>query len=114
MSLIRRIAGLLFIMAFLASAQVQAAAPVSMSMPKAIGAGGMMGMTKSNAGGTCKGCGKSGTSASTDCAAACAPIQAIAEELYHQRPVARDRTWSWTSEPGSTRSTVPDPTPPRS
>jgi hypothetical protein len=113
-SLIRRIASLFFILAFMASAQAHAEAAGSMLLPKAIHAGGMMGIAKSAPEGVCKDCSKHGSFAKADCAALCAPIQAIEECLFAPTPVARDMAWTWASEPGSTRSTAPEPIPPRS
>jgi hypothetical protein len=112
-SLIRRIASLFFILAFMASAQAHAEAG-SMLTPKAIHAGGMMAMAKSASDGVCKECGKGNSFAKADCASFCAPIQAIEECPFAPTPVFRDMAWTWASEPGSTRSTAPDPTPPRS
>src|SRR5262249_23246539 len=113
MSLIRRIASLFFVLAFMASAQAHAEAG-SMLMPKAIHAGDMTGMAKSAADGVCKDLGKVGGPEEADWAAFCAPLQAIDGCLFAAAPVARDMAWSWPSEPGPPRDTAPDPAPPRS
>ena len=111
MSFIRRIATLLFALAFIASAQANA---MPMMSPAKVDAG-MAVMGHGSLAGDCKGCGQSQSGAvmTADCSAACAPLFAVVPHIPVAQPVAHGRAWLWTRDALATRATAPDTSPPR-
>jgi hypothetical protein len=100
---------LLFVLAFVASAQLHAM-PM-MGPAKALDS--MAGMTHGSPSDSCKGCGQSGTPGKADCAAMCAAVFALALPVSTEASADRDRARAWTSEILATRTIAPDTSPPR-
>jgi len=108
-SLIRRVASLLFVLAFVASGQLHAM-PM-MGPVKALDS--MAGMTHGSTSDSCKGCGHSGAPAKADCTAMCAAVFALALPVPIETSTERDSARAWTSETLATRTIAPDTSPPR-
>jgi len=108
-SLIRRLASLLFVLAFVASAQLHA-----MPMMGPVKApDSMAGMAHGFPSDSCKGCGESGAPTKADCTAMCAAVFALALPVPTAASVDRDSARVWTSETLATRTIAPDTSPPR-
>lgn len=108
-SLIRRVASLLFVLAFVASAQLHAM-PMMGSAKTVDSVSGMMHGSPSD---SCKGCGQSGAPAKADCTAMCGAVFALALPVPTDASVDRESVLPWTSEILATRSIAPDTSPPR-
>jgi hypothetical protein len=109
MSLIRRVASLLFVLAFIASAQAYA---MPMTAPvKALES--MAGMAHSSPSDSCKGCDQSGAPAKADCTAMCAAVSALALPVPVEQSMSHQIPRVWTSETLPARTIAPDTSPPR-
>lgn len=109
LSLIRRVASLLFVLAFIASGQAYA---MPMMGPVKAHAS-MAGMTQGPLAGTCKGCDQSGAPTKAACTAMCAAVFALALPVPAEQSIDGDIARSWTSETLSGRAITPDTSPPR-
>jgi hypothetical protein len=103
------VASLLFVLAFIVSAQAYAM-PV-MGPVKAHAS--MAGMTQGTPAGSCKGCDQSGAPTKVECTAMCAAVFAVALPLPVEHSISRDIARAWTSETLSSRTITPDTSPPR-
>jgi hypothetical protein len=109
LSLIRRVASLLFVLAFTASAQSYAM-PM-MGPVKALDS--MAGMTQGTPAGNCKGCDQTGAPMKGDCTTMCAAVFALALPVPPETRADRDSPRAWTSDTLATRAIAPDTSPPR-
>jgi len=109
-SLLRRIASLLFALAFVASAQAYALP----TMPAAKADMAVAGMMHGPKAGDCNGCSQDDLMAKADCKATCLPVFAIAPDSQVEKQVHMDLASMWKSDRAATRETAPDTTPPRS
>lgn len=103
-------ASLLFVLAFVASAQAFA----SPTMPSAKADQAMAGMMDGPNAGNCSGCDQHDLMAKADCKATCVPVLAIALDAQVQKQVHLALASMWKSDRAATRETAPDTTPPRS
>src|SRR5689334_18333413 len=109
LSMIRRMASLFFILAFVASAQ--AYAMPMMGPTKAVAA--MVDMTPESPAGSCKSRGQDGTLTKADCTDMCAAVVALASPVPTEQSIERAVAHSWAVDTLSTRAIAPDTSPPR-
>lgn len=107
--MIRRLASLFFVLAFIASAQVSAM-PM-MGTAKAALSMAVMAMGSSTD--SCKGCTPDGAPTNADCTAMCAAMVALAIAVPEAQSIEHAIAGSWTSDTLSTRAVAPDTSPPR-
>ena len=107
---LRRVASVIFVLAFLVSTQVHAM-PMMASVKAAAGMAALMHGSPS---GDCKRCGQDGMPAKAGCVATCAAAFAVAPQLPAAPEVAYSIAWIWASDPLTSRATAPDTSPPRS
>jgi len=107
--MIRRLASLLVVVAFVAGAQLHAMP--TMGPAKALDS--MAGMTHGSPSDSCKGCGGNGAPAKADCTAMCAAVFALALPVPTEASTERDSARVWTSETLASRVIAPDTSPPR-
>ena len=109
LSMLRRLASLFFVLAFIASAQAHAM-PV-MGQAKVLGS--VAGMMQGTAPDSCKGCGQDGAPMKVDCTAMCAAVFAIIPPFPAEQSVDREVANAWTNETMPTHAIAPDTSPPR-
>jgi len=107
--MLRRLASLFFVLAFIASAQ--AYAMPMMGTAKALAS--MAGMMQGFPTGSCKGCGQDGAPTKADCTAMCAVVFALALPVPVEQSADRGVAGAWTNDTLSTRTIAPDTSPPR-
>jgi hypothetical protein len=107
--MIRRLASLFFVLAFVASAQ--AYAMPMMGPAKAVAS--MADMTQGSPAGSCKACGQENAPTKADCAAMCAAVFAIVVPVPTEQVIGRPIARGWASDTLSTRAIAPDTSPPR-
>ena len=107
--MIRRVASLFFVLAFIASAR--AYAMPMMSQGKA--AASMAGMMQGSPAGSCQGCGQDGVPTKADCTAMCAAVFALAAPVPTAQSIERAVMRDWARDTLSTRAIAPDTAPPR-
>jgi hypothetical protein len=109
MSLVRRIAAAIFVLALIVGAQ----AHVMPMMPSAKADVGMAGMTQGSPGMPCKDCDHSGAAMKAGCTVACAPAAAVAPPLTTTGTVVHTIAWLWTDDSASGCDPAPELSPPR-
>ena len=109
-SLTRRMASLLFALAFVVSVQAYALP----RMPAANSDMAVAGMMHGPNAVDCNGCSHDDVMAMADCKATCVPAIAIAPDAQIEKQVHMDLASMWKSDRAATRETAPDTTPPRS
>jgi hypothetical protein len=107
--MIRRLASVFFVLAFIASAQAYAM-PM---MGPAKTAASMLGIAMGSSTDSRKGCGQDGTLAKADCTAMCAAVVALAIPVPTEQSIERTIGRGWASDTLSTRTIAPDTSPPR-
>lgn len=110
LSQVRRIASLLFALAFVVGAQAHALSMTHLATADSTLAVTMPGFMA----GDCSDCDQHDLMAKADCKATCVPVLALAPETQVEKQVHLDLASTWSSETATTRDTAPDTAPPRS
>jgi hypothetical protein len=108
MSLVRRIAAAIFVLALIAGAQAH-----DMPNPLAKADVGMAGMTHESPGVPCNGCDHGGAAMKASCSVTCATFVAIASPPTTTQNVVHTIAWLWTDDSADGRDPAPELSPPR-
>src|SRR5262249_25963983 len=103
MSVVRRIATAILVLAFIACAQTF----VMPMMPLAKADVGMAGMTHGSPGMPCKDCDHGGAAMKTGCTVTCATAVAVAAPPTTTQAVVHTIAWLWTDDSASGRDPAP-------
>jgi len=109
MSLLRRIAAAISVLALIAGLQAR----ITPMVPLAEADVGMAGMTHSSPGMPCNGCDHSGSAMKAGCTVACATVVAVAPALTTTQTVVHTIAWLWTDDSPGGRDPAPELSPPR-
>lgn len=110
MSFIRRIASVLFALAFIVSTQAYAHAAMPMANADTVISAMVSGPQASD----CKGCNQSDLMSKTDCKATCVPVMALTPDCQVVEQDHMDVASMWKTDHATTHETAPDTAPPRS
>lgn len=110
MSFVRRIASVLFALAFIVSTQAYA----HTAMPMAKGDMEMLAMATGSNASDCNGCNQSDLMAKADCKATCVPVMALTPDCQVTEQDDMDVASMWKIDHATTHETAPDTAPPRS
>jgi hypothetical protein len=110
MCFIRRIASVLFALAFIVSTQAYARA----AMPMANGDMAMSAMMSGSKASDCNGCNQGDLMAKADCKATCVPVMALTLDCQVAEQGHMYVASMWKADRATTHETAPDTAPPRS
>jgi hypothetical protein len=109
MSLLRRIAAVLFVLALIAGARAHDMPMMTLAKADV----GMAGMTHGSPGVPCHGCDHDGAAMKAGCTMTCATVVAIASPATATQNVVHTIAWLWTDDSADGRDPAPELSPPR-